>query len=61
MIVLCPRCGEPRYVRRGRREFVCFRCNAMRPLSQARILGEARDVMSAVHAVQRLKMRGREA
>jgi len=55
LIVRCPRCGEPRYVKKGRREFTCFRCNAMRPLSQARVLGEVARLGDAIHAVKELK------
>jgi hypothetical protein len=55
LIILCPKCHTPRYVRNDKREFYCFTCRASRPVAYARRLGEAARLGDAIHAVKELK------
>ena len=57
LVVLCPRCGEPRYVRSSRKSMYCFRCGAVRDLERVRRIREVANVMEAVYLVQQLKLR----
>jgi transposase-like protein len=58
LIVRCPRCHAPRYVREDKKEFTCFTCHAMRPVKFAKVLGKVDDIKAAIHAVKELKARG---
>jgi len=57
LVVLCPRCGEPRYVKAGRRSVRCLKCGAASELERVVRLREVGNVMEAVHLVQQLKAR----
>jgi hypothetical protein len=57
VVLRCPRCSEPRYVREDKKDFYCFRCRAQRSVREARWLFKVDGYMEAVHAVQQLKLR----
>ena len=62
IVILCPRCGEPRYVRVGVKTAKCFKCNYRIPLikngqrnREIRIMKVTKSYREAVEIVKKLK------